>query len=35
MDKVEMSVEIKAFTDAVQTFIQQAFVNWLRTHSPE
>ena len=34
MAKVEMGVEIKAFADAVQAFIQQASVNWLRTHSP-
>ena len=34
MAKVEMGVEIKAFADTVQTFIKQASVNRLRTHSP-
>ena len=34
MAKVKMGVEIKAFADVVQAFIQQASVNWLRTHSP-
>ena len=34
MAKVEMGVEIKAFADAAQAFIQQASMNWLRTHSP-
>ena len=34
MAKGEMGVEIKAFADAVQAFIQQALMNWLRPHSP-
>ena len=34
MAKVEMGIEIKAFADAVQASIQQALMNWLRTHSP-
>ena len=34
MAKVKMGVEIKAFAVALQAFIKQASMNWLRTHSP-
>ena len=34
MAKVKMGVEIEAFADAVQAFIEQASMNWLRTHLP-
>ena len=34
MAKVAMGVEIKAFADVLQAFIQQTSMNWLRTHSP-
>ena len=34
MAKRKWGAEIKAFADAVQAFIEQASMNWLRTHLP-